>query len=69
MMHTRFKAFGRSVHVPKYTHFPTTGYARVLLFMFIRGTVQDVYFSLHTVNLHNIGKFSLVLVALPKIVL
>ena len=33
--------------------FPTTGYARVLLFMFIRrelgGMVQDVYFSLHTV--------------------
>ena len=33
--------------------FPTSGYARVLLFMFIRrelgGTVQDVYFSLHTV--------------------
>ena len=32
--------------------FPTTGYARVLLFMFIRrelgGMVQDVYFSLHT---------------------
>ena len=36
------------------THiFLTTGYARVLLFMFIRrelgGPVQDVYFSLHTV--------------------
>ena len=35
--------------------FPTTGYARVLLFMFIRlelgGMVQDVYFSLHTVIL------------------
>ena len=35
--------------------FPTTGYARVLLFMFIRrelgGMVQDVYFSLHTVLL------------------
>ena len=34
--------------------FPTTGYARVLLFMFIRrelgGMVQDVYFSLHTVK-------------------
>ena len=34
--------------------FPTTGYARVLLFMFIRlelgGMVQDVYFSLHTVR-------------------
>ena len=33
--------------------FPTSGYARVLLFMFIRrelgGMVQDVYFSLHTV--------------------
>ena len=33
--------------------FPTTGYARVLLSMFIRlelgGMVQDVYFSLHTV--------------------
>ena len=37
--------------------FPTPGYARVLLFMFIRrdlgGTgfffIQDVYFSLHTV--------------------
>ena len=33
--------------------FPTTGYARVLLFMFLRrelgGMVQDVYFSLHTV--------------------
>ena len=33
--------------------FPTIGYARVLLFMFIRrelgGMVQDVYFSLHTV--------------------
>ena len=33
--------------------FPTTGDARVLLFMFIRlelgGMVQDVYFSLHTV--------------------
>ena len=33
--------------------FPTTGYARVLLFIFIRrelgGMVQDVYFSLHTV--------------------
>ena len=33
--------------------FPTTGYARVLLFMLIRrelgGMVQDVYFSLHTV--------------------
>ena len=38
--------------------FPTTGYARVLLFMFIRrelgGTVQDVYFSLHTVYMRNI---------------
>ena len=36
--------------------FPTTGYARVLLFMFIRrelgGTVQDVYFSLHTVRMN-----------------
>ena len=35
--------------------FPTTGYARELLFMFIRrelgGMVQDVYFSLHTVSL------------------
>ena len=35
--------------------FPTTGFARVLLFMFIRrelgGMVQDVYFSLHTVYL------------------
>ena len=35
--------------------FPTTGYAQVLLFMFIRrelgGMVQDVYFSLHTVNM------------------
>ena len=35
--------------------FPTTGYARVLLFMFMRrelgGMVQDVYFSLHTVKL------------------
>ena len=34
--------------------FLTTGYARVLLLMFIRrelgGTVQDVYFSLHTVT-------------------
>ena len=34
--------------------FPTTGYARVLLFMFIMrelgGMVQDVYFSLHTVS-------------------
>ena len=34
--------------------FPTTGYARVPLFMFIRrelgGTVQEVYFSLHTVG-------------------
>ena len=33
--------------------FPTTGYAGVLLFMFIKlelgGMVQDVYFSLHTV--------------------
>ena len=34
--------------------FPTTGYVRVLLFMFIRRElaeerVQDVYFSLHTV--------------------
>ena len=31
--------------------FPTTGYARVQLFMFIRREerVQDVYFSLHTV--------------------
>ena len=32
----------------------TTGYARALKFMFIRpelgGKVQDVYFSLHTVN-------------------
>ena len=38
--------------------FPTTGYARVLLFMFIRrelgGMVQDVYFSLHTVILRDI---------------
>ena len=35
--------------------FPTTGYARVLLFMFIRrelgGMVQDVYKSLHTVKM------------------
>ena len=35
--------------------FPTAGYARVLLFMFIRrelgGMVQDVYFSLHTVSI------------------
>ena len=35
--------------------FPTTGYARVPLFMFIRrelgGTVQEVYFSLHTVTM------------------
>ena len=39
--------------------FPTTGYARVLLFMFIRrelgGMVQNAYFSLHTVfNIHAI---------------
>ena len=39
--------------------FPTTGYARVLLFMFIRrelgGTgIHDVYFSLHTVLLGSI---------------
>ena len=26
----------KHVHVPKCAHFPTTGYARVLLFMFIR---------------------------------
>ena len=26
----------KHVHVPKYTRFRTTGYARVLLFMFIR---------------------------------
>ena len=35
--------------------FSTTGYARVLLFMFIRrelgGTVQDVYFSFNNVRL------------------
>ena len=48
--------------------FPTSGYARVLLFMFIRrelgGMVQDVYFSLHTVSidilLHWPSIFSLV---------
>ena len=44
----------RNVYVYLNTRiFPTTGYARVLLFMFIRrelgGMVQDVYFSLHTV--------------------
>ena len=26
----------KRVHVPKYTHFSTTGYARVLLFMILR---------------------------------
>ena len=40
--------------------FPTTGYARVLLFMFIRrelgGMVQDVYFSLHTVRVVDLMK-------------
>ena len=39
--------------------FPTTGYARVLLFMFIRrelgGMVQDVYFSLNTVKRVSFG--------------
>ena len=44
----------RDVHMYLNTRiFPTTGYARVLLFMFIRrelgGMVQVVYFSLHTV--------------------
>ena len=38
--------------------FPTTGYARVLLFVFIRrelgGMVQDVYFSLHTVKIESV---------------
>ena len=32
----RLQYKSKRVHVPKYTHFPTTGYARVLLFMFIR---------------------------------
>ena len=44
----------RNVYMHLYTRiFPTTGYARVLLFMFKRrelgGMVQDVYFSLHSV--------------------
>ena len=38
---------------PKYTNFPTTGYARPLKIMYIwrelGEPVQDVYFSLHTV--------------------
>ena len=45
--------------------FPTTGYARVLLFMFIRqelgGMVQDVYFSLHTVIYLNVNVESLLI--------
>ena len=45
----------RNMYMYLNTHiFPTTGYARVLLFMFIRrelgGMVQNVYFSLHTVH-------------------
>ena len=31
----------KRVNVPKYTHFPTTGYARVLLFMFIRRELAE----------------------------
>ena len=31
----RLQYKSKRVHVPKYTHFTTTGYARVLLFMFI----------------------------------
>ena len=40
----------KRVHVPPYTHFPTTGYARVLLFMFIRRELAEERFSLHTVK-------------------
>ena len=48
----RLQYKSKRVHVPKYTHCPTTGYARVLLFMFIRRELaEDVYFSLHTVDL------------------
>ena len=31
----------KRVHVPKYTHFPTSGYARVPLFMFIRRELAE----------------------------
>ena len=31
----------KRVHVPKCTHFPTTGYARVLLFIFIRRELAE----------------------------
>ena len=51
----------RNVYIDLITRiFPTTGYARVLLFMFIRrelgGMVQDVYFSLHTVSMQGVNK-------------
>ena len=46
----------RNMYMYLNTHiFPAIDYARVLLFMFIRrelgGTVQEVYFSLHTVKI------------------
>ena len=31
----------KRVHVPKYKHFPTTGYAQVLLFMLIRRELAE----------------------------
>ena len=53
-------SINRNVYMYLNTHvFPTTGYARVLLFMFIRrelgGTgILDVYFSLHTVCMEQV---------------
>ena len=37
----RLQYKSKRVHVPKYTHFPTSGYARVLLFMFIRRELAE----------------------------
>ena len=49
----------RNVYMYLNTHFPTTGYARVLLFMFIWRELAeeryDVYFSLHTVIIDSLG--------------
>ena len=37
----RYQYISKRVHVPKCKHFPTTGYARVLLFMFIRRELAE----------------------------
>ena len=55
----RLQYKSKRVHVPKYTHFPTTGYARVLLFMIIRRELaEERYRMFISVYILCIGKYA-----------